>query len=233
MKTSKDLKVIIVLGPPGSGKGTQGELLARKLDLYHFETSAVIERNLENIKKNDFVAIGGKKYFLSEEKKLRNSGKWMSPPLIAFWVKSRIKTLAKEGEGMVISGSPKTLFEAKEMTPLLKKLYGTSNIEVILLKQRPEISIWRNQRRKVCQLERHSILYTKEASKLRTCPLDGSKLMRREDNDPKIIKMKLKEYKERTLPLISYLRKAGLKIKEVNGEKSVIYVFKDILKAIK
>src|SRR3989344_4847529 len=101
MSTIPSKKVIIILGPPGSGKGTQGGLLARKFDLYHYETSEIIERNLSNIKKGDFVEIGGKKYFLSEEKKLRNSGKWMSPPLIAFWVKNKIRALAKEGEGLV------------------------------------------------------------------------------------------------------------------------------------
>jgi len=226
-------KVIIILGPPGSGKGTQGELLARKFDLYHFETSEIIERNLADAKKSDFVAIDGKKYFLLEEKKLRDSGRWMSPPLIAFWVKDKIKKLAKESEGIVISGSPKTLLEAQEMVPLLKKLYGAKNIEVILLKQRPEISIWRNSRRKICVLERHSILHTKEATHLKTCPLDGSKLILREDRNPDVIKMKLKEYRERTFPLVKYFKKEGFRVEEVNGEKSVVEVFENILKAIK
>jgi len=232
MKNSKIPKVIIILGPPGSGKGTQGELLARKFDLYHFETSEIIERNLANAKENDFVRIGKKKYFLSAEKKLRESGKWMSPPLIAFWVKIKIKLLAREGDGLVISGSPKTLLEAKAMVPLLKKLYGTSNIEVILLEQKPEVSIWRNSRRRICTLERHSILYTKEVVGLKTCPLDGSKLVRREDSNPEVIKMKLKEYQERTLPLVSYLKTEGFKVKEVNGEKSVVEVFQKILKIL-
>ena len=233
MSTIPSKKVIIILGPPGSGKGTQGGLLARKFDLYHFETSEIIERNLSNIKKGDFVEIGGKKYFLSEEKKLRNSGKWMSPPLIAFWVKNKIRALAKEGEGLVISGSPKTLPEAKEMVPVLEKLYGPKNIEVILLKQSPEGSVWRNSRRRICLLERHSILYTKEAMKLKTCPLDGSKLVRREDSRPEVIKMKLKEYQERTLPLLDYLKKEGFKIDEVNGDRSVVAVFQNILKVLK
>jgi len=232
-KNNKIPKVIIILGPPGSGKGTQGELLARKFDLYHFETSEIIERNLAKAKKGDFVSIGGKKYFLLEEKKLRDSGKWMSPPLIAFWVKDKIKKLAKESEGIVISGSPKTLLEAKEMVPLLEKFYGPSNIEIILLKQRPEVSIWRNSRRKICVLERHSILYTKEAAHLKTCPLDGSKLILREDSNPEVIRMKLKEYKERTFPLVDYFKSEKFKVEEVNGEKPVVEVFESILKVLK
>lgn len=231
-KSNKKL-VVIIAGPPGSGKGTQAELLAKKLDLYHFETSEIIENNLADIKKNDFETVGGKKYFLWEEKELRNSGKWMSPPLIAFWVKGKIKKLANEREGIVISGSPKTVHEGRELVPLLKKFYGASNIKIILIKQKPEVSIWRNSRRKICQLMRHSILYTPETAKLATCPLDGSKLVLREDSNPEIIKGKLKEYTERTFPLFAYFKKQGLRIKEINGEQSVADVFKDILKAIK
>jgi len=225
--------VIIVLGPPGSGKATQAELLAETLGFYHFETSEIIEKNFAMAKEGDFVKIGSKKYFISDEKKLRESGKWMSPPLIAFWVKNAIKELAKKGKGIIFSGSPKTLYEAKEINPLLKKFYGISNVTLILLKQRPEVSIWRNTHRKICQLMRHSILYTKETAKLKLCPLDGSKLIRREDSRPEVIKSKLNEYRERTLPVVDYLKRQGVKIKEINGEQSVADVFKNILKTLK
>ncbi|NCO80288.1 nucleoside monophosphate kinase [bacterium] len=232
MKKSQNPKIIIVLGPPGSGKATQAELLAETLNLYHLETSEIIEKNFAIAKEGDFVKIGGKRYFISEEKKLREKGKWMSPPLIAFWVKNKIKALSKEGKGIVFSGSPKTLYEAEEVTPLIKKLYGVSNVTLILIKQRPEVSIWRNSRRKICELMRHSILYTKETAKLKLCPLDGSKLIRREDSKPEVIKSKLNEFKERTLPVVDYLKEQGVKIKEINGEQSVADVFKDIFKAI-
>lgn len=232
MKLSKNPKVIIVMGPPGSGKGTQAELLAEKFNLYQLETSEIIEKNFAIAREDDFVKIGIKKYFLSDEKKLRESGKWMSPPLISFWVKNEIKSLSKKGKGIIISGSPKTLFEAEEITPLLKRLYGTSNIKVILIKQRPEVSIWRNSKRRICQLMRHAILYTKETAKLKMCPFDGSKLIRREDTNPEVVKAKLKEFKERSLPVIDYFEKQGLKVKEVNGEPPVAVVFKSILKAL-
>jgi adenylate kinase len=226
------MRIIILLGPPGSGKGTQAELLAEKFNLFHFETSEIIERNLAAAKKGDFVKIGNKKYFLSEEKKLREKGKWMSPPLIAFWVKNKIKALFKEGKGIIFSGSPKTLREAEEITPLIKRLYGVSNVKIILIQQKPEVSIWRNSHRRICELMRHPILYTGETAKLKKCPFDGSKLVFREDSDPKIIKSKLKEFQERTLPVIDYFEKQGIKVKKINGEQSVADVFKDILKAI-
>ena len=226
-------KIIIILGPPGSGKGTQAELLVERFNLFHFETSEIIEKNLAAAKKGDFVKVGNKKYFLSEEKKLRESGKWMSPSLIAFWVKTKIKELAKEGKGIVFSGSPKTLYEAEEITLLIKRLYGVANVEIILIEQKPEVSIWRNTHRRICQLMRHSILYTEETAKLKKCPFDGSKLIFREDKNPEVIKSKLKEFQERTLPIIDYFKKQGLKIKRINGEQSVADVFKNILKALR
>jgi len=80
---------------------------------------------------------------------------------------------------------------------------------------------------------RHAILYTKETAKLRICPFDGSKLIRREDSNPDVIKAKLKEFKERTIVIIDYFKKQGLKVKEINGEQSVADVFEDILKALR
>lgn len=232
MKPSKKPKVTIVMGPPGAGKGTQGQLLAERLNLYHLETSEIIEKNLEDIEKGDFVIVEGKKYFLVEEKKLRDSGKWMSPPLIAFWVKNKIKTLAEEKRGIVISGSPKTLLEAKELLPLFKKFYGIQNIKIILIHQSLEVSIWRNSHRRICELMRHPILYTKQTSKLKRCPFDGSKLIFREDTKPEVIKSKFKEFEERSLPIIDYFKDEGLKIQKVDGSPPPAEVFHNILKVL-
>jgi len=221
---------VIIIGPPGSGKGTQAELLSEKLNIYHLETSKIIESNLVCTKSNDFVAVLGKKYFLLEEKKLREGGLLMSPPLIAFWIKNKIIELNKEGKGIVTCGSPRTLYEGKEVIPLLKKLYGINNIRVISVKLSAKESIKRNSHRKACELMRHPILFVKETVGLKYCPVDGSKLLFRKDDTPETIKIRLKEYEERTFPLIDFFKKQGLKIKEINGEQSVADVFLDILK---
>lgn len=236
MKPSNFMKkpiVIIVLGPGGSGKGTQAELLAEKLNLYHLETSEIIVKNLADAKKGDFVRIGKKKYSLLREKKLRESGELMSPPLISYWIKNKIKELAKEKKGIATSGSPRTLYEGKVLIPLLKKLYGAQNIKIILINLSEKESIRRNSHRRTCELMRHPILYNKETAKLTKCPFDGSKLTIRKDDAPKVIKIRFREYKERTFPLVDYFKKQGLKVKKVNGEQSVEKVFKDVLKAIK
>jgi len=88
------------------------------------------------------------------------------------------------------------------------------------------------------QIFEDQILYTdiseKEFLELKSCPLDGSKLVRRAGlDDIETIKVRLKEYKERTYPLMKYFGEQGLKVKKINGEQSVEKVHYDILKAIK
>ena len=225
--------VIILLGPPGSGKGIQAELLAEKLNLYYFETAKIGERRIVEAKKGEYIIAAGKKYYFEDEKKLWQTGKLWSPPFITFLIQDEIKRLAKEKKGVVFAGSPRTLYEGEKIIPLLKKLYGRRNIKVILIEQRAEVSIFRNTRRRICELMRHPILYTKETIRLKYCPLDGSKLIKRKGLDaPETIKVRFEEYKEKTLPLIELFKKQGLKVKKINGEQSVVDVFKYILNVL-
>jgi len=234
MKPSNKKIIVILFGPPGAGKGTQASLLAEKLSLYYFETSKIIEESFNGAKKNDFIKVEKKKYFLSNEKKLWKAGILCSPPFVTQLVKNKINELFKEGESLILAGSPRTLYEGKEVTPLLKKLYGKENIKIVLIKLKGKDSIFRNSHRRICELMRHPILYNKETIRLTKCPLDGSKLMKRKGlDDPKTIKIRLKEYKERTFPLVKLFKQQGLKVKEVSGFGSVSKVFSDILKAIK
>jgi len=223
-------KVIILLGPPGSGKGTQAELVSEKLNLYYIETSKIIEVNVMKARPGDFVKIKGKKYSLLSEKKLWQTGKLCTPEVVSFWMKNKIKELSKEKAGLVFAGSPRTFYEGKEIVPLLKKLYGSKNIKVILIEISPEETIFRNSNRRICELMRHPILYSKETEKLKRCPLDGSKLLKRKGlDDPEVIKVRLKEYQERTFPLIEYFEKEGLEVQKINGSPPPADVFKNIL----
>ncbi|HOW12709.1 MAG TPA: nucleoside monophosphate kinase [Candidatus Pacearchaeota archaeon] len=231
-------QVIILFGPPGAGKGTQAELLSDKLNLYYFETSKILEEKFKEIEENKKakkeVIIKNKKYNILDEKKLWKEGKLCTPLFVAYLVKEKIKELNKEGKNLILAGSPRTLEEAKEIIPLLKKLYGKNNIKVFFIEISPEQTIFRNSNRKICELFRHPILYNKETKKLTMCPLDGSKLIRREGlDDIESIKIRLKEYQERTFPLIEYFKKEKLWMKKINGEQSVADVYYDIVNSLK
>jgi len=227
-------KVIIILGPPGAGKGTQGELLSERLNLYYFETSKVLEDKFKQIEKEDSIKVKEKVYKVSDEERLWKEGKLCSPPFVTYLVKKKIQQLFKEGENLLLAGSPRTLYEGEELVPFLKELYGAENIRVILLEIEPEETIFRNSHRRICELMRHPILYSKETEQLTKCPLDGSKLIKRKGlDDPETIKVRLNEYRERTLPIVDFLGKQQLKVEKINGSPVPLVVFENILKALK
>ena len=233
-KSKKNSKpIVIIIGPPGSGKGTQAILLADKLGIYYFETSKVIEGKVMEAKPGDYQIIQGRKYSLLQEKKNWEAGKLCSPPLVTYWVKEEIKELAAQGKGIVFAGSPRTLYEAREIIPLLEKLYKKENIRVIQFTLSAKNSIWRNSHRRICELMRHPILYNKETQHLKNCPLDGSRLIKRGSlDDFQTIKVRLREYKKRTLPMMDYFQERGLPIYKLSAAPSPSVIFYRILKVI-
>ena len=233
-------QVIILFGPPGAGKGTQAELLSERFNLYYFETSRILEQafkaaeHLPESSIERFIKADGEKFDVLNEKKLWLEGKLCDPPFVSHLVKEKIKKLFEADKSLLIAGSPRTLYEAKTIMPFLDNLYKKQNIKIALLKISPEQTIFRNSHRKICGLMRHSILYNLETENLTICPLDGSKLERREGlDDPETIKVRLKEYRERTAPLFDYLKENNFELKEVNGEQSVADVFADVQKQLK
>lgn len=225
-------QIIILLGPPGSGKGTQGTLLAEKLGLYYFETSKILEESFKAHQKEEFVEIKGKKFYFAKEKENWTNGLLVSPLFVVYLSEGKIRNLRKEGKGIVFSGALRTLPEAENLVPIIKELYGEENINVVLLEVSAENSIFRNSNRRICELMRHPILYSEETRNLNFCVIDGSKLAKRELDNPETIKIRLKEYEEKTLPLVEYFQKQNAKINKISGEQSVAAVYDDILGAL-
>jgi adenylate kinase len=224
-------KVIAIFGPPGAGKGTQSILLSEELDLFHFETSGIIEKIITQAKEDDFIEEDGKKYYFGEERKLWKEGKLWDPPFVVHFAKEKIRSLFEKGEGIVFSGSLRTVYEAEKVLPLLIELYGKDNIKAFLIDISAKESIFRNSNRRICELMRHPIIYSEETKDLKICPLDGSRLIRRKGlDDPETIKVRLEQYKERTVPIFEIFKKQGIDVKKINGEQSVALVHKSIKK---
>jgi len=176
--------------------------------------------------------IEGKSYKVADEKEIWLSGKLNSPPFVVNLLVEKIKELADQEKSIIFSGSPRTVYEADIEAPLLIKLYGLENITFFMLDIKPETTIHRNSNRRICELVRHSILFTKETEHLTLCPLDGSKLVRRGLDDPKVITKRLEEFKERTYPIAADMEAHGIKIHKINGEPSVAEVHNSIMSFI-
>ncbi|MDD5750554.1 MAG: nucleoside monophosphate kinase, partial [Candidatus Pacebacteria bacterium] len=179
MHSLKQKSVVILIGPPGAGKGTQGTLLAEKLNLYYFETSKILELSFQENTEGEFIEVAGQKYYFAQEFDNWKKGILCSPPFVSYLVQEKIRDLFQKDISLLLSGSPRTVFEGEQVMPLLEELYGKENIRIILLDIPPEQTVFRNSNRRICQLMRHPILYNEETKNLENCPLDGSALMKR------------------------------------------------------
>lgn len=221
------MKAIIIYGPPGSGKGTQANLLADKFGLIHFDTGKYIEQIVHNPKNRNNKTI-------QKQRKFFNSGILCDPSWVFKIIKKRVCELASVGLSVIFSGSPRTFYEAfgdlsagltgkkqKGLIDVLEKYYGKKNILVFNVDISDKNSIKRNSNRLMCSVCGTQILNKVlkfKNLKVSICPFCGGKLYRRTLDKPKIIKVRLKEYRERTLPIQKEFKKRGYKIININGE---------------
>lgn len=203
---------VILYGPPGSGKGTQANLLASKLGLVHFDTGKYLEFVVHNPARQ-------KEKLIQRERKNFDEGVLVTPSFVFREVSRATEKIAKAGLGVVFSGSPRTIYEAERFMPILDRLYGRDNIFVFELKLPPQYSIKRNSARMMCSVCGYGLLsqyYPKVKAKY--CPVCGGKFYKRTLDNPKVIKMRLKEYANRTMPIFGVLKKSGYEIEPINAK---------------
>lgn len=219
---------VMIYGPPGSGKGTQANLVADKLGLLHFNTGKYVELIVHDPESQDDPEI-------KKRRREFDTGKLIHPPWILKIVKGAMRKIGKAGMGVVFSGSPRTLLEARGLVPLLEKTYGRKNIYAIAIKVRAETSIKRNSTRLVCDLCNNAILGALKLciSSGTLCPVCGSRLRRRTLDTPNTIKVRLEEYTARTEPIFAFLEERGYKVYKVDGESLPEGVFRSITKILR
>lgn len=216
---------VALIGPPGSGKGTQADLLSEKFGLIHLESSKIIEEKFKNADPSDPIMI--------REKKIWETGELNNPEMVQGWIIIAIKEAWQDGRGVILSASPRTIIEAKAEIPVLEELYGSKNIKIINLDLSREESFKRNSNRRICEKNRHTIPNLLEFKDLTVCPRDGSKLIHRSHlDDPETVKLRYDVYLRRTEPILAFLRKREYNIIKINGEQSIQKVFGDILQEL-
>lgn len=223
---------VLVMGPPGSGKGTQANLIASRLKFFHFDTGAYLERALFDPSRDGDVET-------EKEKENFKSGKMISPPFVLNILKEGVIKIAHAGIGIVFSGSPRTLFEAfgddktEGLMEILEKIYGRERIIALEMNVPPATSIYRNSLRKICE-SCGAIMLPKEiiGTSLSSCPLCGGKLAQRALDTEEIIKKRLAVFENETAPVISALRQKGIHVHKVDATPLPYAIFESILKKL-
>jgi adenylate kinase len=218
--------VVAVYGLPGSGKGTQANLIANTFGLVNFDTGKLLESIWYDPKRQKDPTV-------KKEKALFATGILNTPSFVLNEVKKKATAFAKNGHGIVFSGSPRTMFEAEGLIPALEKMYGREKMFFFLLDVDHKDSLARNGKRRLCNECKTPLMALYYPSKSpKHCPVCAGSLYRRTLDDPKVIPKRLAEYEERTLPIIGYLKKNKYKVIKLNGRKEPFKIFKEIEKNI-
>ena len=208
---------LIVLGPQGSGKGTQAKLLVSKLGLVYLEMGEVL-RELAN-----------KKTPLGEKiASFQSQGKLVTDEIIAEVLKSFL-TEENFKKGILLDGFPRNLSQANLLEDELKN-HQVKIDKVIFLNISFQESLRRLKARRICPTcGANYNLVTMPPKNGELCDQCGSRLTTRIDEKDEVIKERLAVYQKETLPLIEIYRQKGVLL-EVNGEQSVEIIHQEILK---
>ncbi|OGN12835.1 MAG: hypothetical protein A3C71_01315 [Candidatus Yanofskybacteria bacterium RIFCSPHIGHO2_02_FULL_43_15c] len=211
------MRVVFLMGPIASGKGTQADMLANKLGLFHLETSKFLEAQMN---KPEF----------SKQREQYHSGQWMEPVWVAGIVAEEAGKIFDQGRGLVFSGSPRTLEETEVELPFFEKKVGKENLLFFNVNLSEQEAVKRSVSRRICKVNRHPIPGFSEFEDLTACPEDGSELIRKSLDKPEIIARRYQEYLNRTVPIFDFLKERGYDVIEINGEQPIADVFNDIVK---
>lgn len=205
---------IILYGPPGSGKGTQAELLEKNLNFIHFDTGSQLRGILYDPKNKNNKEI-------QKERNRNEKGDLNTPAWVLKIVKQKTKKLSLLNQPIVFSGSPRTFFEAfgglknEGFFSFLSRKFGKKNVFIFVLRIPEEASIFRNSNRVYCSNCGGTLLA--KYKNLKTCPFCDGKITKRKDDNKKIIEERLREYRERTQPIFNKIKSQKYNVVEIDG----------------
>ena len=213
---------IIIMGPQGSGKGTQARLLAEKFDLQIFETGNVLREiaNQDNEigrKINDIINVRGQ--FVPWDIMKKEVFDW------------GFDRLDKE-KGIIFDGTPRIMKEIEYWNEKLPSL-GKKIDYIFYIDISKEESVKRISSRKLCKKNAHPLIVGKDLSEDEAkCPICGSEVYRRQDDTPEKVLNRLQWNEENMKPVIEYYDQKKM-ITRIHGEKSIEEINEEILSYIK
>lgn len=206
---------IIMLGPPGAGKGTQAQMLAEKYGIPQISTGDILR-----------AAVAEGTELGKKAKEYMDKGQLVPDEVVIGIVKERLSKPDCE-KGFILDGFPRTVAQAEALDGILKEMGKKIDYVINIVVPDEEILKRLTGRRtcKVCGAMYH-IIYNppKVEGKCDKC---GGDLYQRDDDKEETIKNRLSVYHSQTAPLIDYYRKKGVLI-DIDGTKDIKTIFQDI-----
>jgi len=206
---------LVLLGPPGAGKGTQSVVLSKKYNIPHISTGDILR---QSVKAGEPLGLKAKTYM--------DKGELVPDSVVTGIVVERLKKPDTK-KGFILDGFPRTLNQAKDLDEAIKK--ASIKLDIVLyFETSSAVAITRLTGRRVCSkcgMNYH--IKNMPPRKDGICDKCGSKLIQRPDDNEATVLNRLKVYEAQTRPLIEYYTGEGI-LKKVSGDLDV----KELLKVL-
>jgi len=210
---------LVLLGPPGSGKGTQGERLQEDLRLPYYATGDILRAAVR-----DQTELG------RTAKEYMDSGDLVPDEVIVGVIAERIDS-AEALDGFILDGFPRTMPQAEALDAKLEEL-GRAVTAVLLIDVSDDEVVRRLGGRRTCAENGHVFhVEFNPPQREGICDLDGSELIVRDDDKPEVIRKRLETYHEKTEPLVSYYDERSV-LRQIQGTAAPDEVAEEIRRTL-
>lgn len=210
---------LVLMGPPGAGKGTQAKVISKRFNIPHISTGDMLR---------EAVAAGtdlGNRVAHILEK-----GLLVPDELMFEIVKERLQK-GDASKGFILDGYPRTVAQAEKLDEILREL-GKSLDAVVLITSTEEEVVRRISSRRVCpSCGRVYNLLTLKPRQDNLCDDCGTKLIQRKDDLPHTVRERYRIYTEKTAPVLEYYRRTGI-LKTIDGSKALEEVTRDLFESL-
>jgi adenylate kinase len=212
-------RYIVLLGPPGAGKGTQAKVIAERLGLTHVSSGDIFR---ENLKEQTELGKQAQAYM--------NRGELVPDDLTIAMIRERLKR-PDCAAGAVLDGFPRTPAQADALAEMLSEFDGKVQV-VPYISVSEDVLVERLSGRWTCRTGGHVFHEKYNPPKVAgRCDFDGSELYQREDDRAETVKRRIQVYLEQTTPLIEYYRLRKLLV-EIDGTQPIEQVTAQLLDSI-
>jgi adenylate kinase len=195
---------LVLLGPPGSGKGTQGERLQEDLELPYWATGDILRAA---VREGTELGLSAKEYM--------DRGDLVPDEVIVGMIGERIDS-EEAADGFILDGFPRTEPQAEALATKLAEL-GRELTAVLLIDVDDDEVVRRLGGRRTCVENGHVFHVDFNPPKQEgVCDVDGSELIVRDDDKPEVIRHRLEQYQAKTAPLVDFYDHQSL-LRSVDG----------------